>query len=248
MTESTEWDAWRGRLTASKRRRDDNIGDWQINVDKRKGNASRNTASDNPSPRAVSASVSVNKDWPLTKAKIALLYSQTPEIRLSTDNPQASQAVSAFARSLNKTIGTAQVGAAIEEVLADVINAAGVGGVLIACEKRTETRDVPKFDPVVAGMSGGENPMVPTVTVTDIRYPVQRISPASLLIPSDFTGSVYDQARWLGYEGALAVGGGEAGIWAEGRGQGSDLREGQAHQRDHDAEHRRRSSSRIPTS
>jgi hypothetical protein len=47
---------------------------------------------------------------------------------------------------------------------------------------------------------------IPTETidvVTDIRYPAQRISPTDLLIPSDFTGSVYDQSRWLGHDGRM---------------------------------------------
>lgn len=193
-TTTDPWAAWRGRIVASRRRKDDNVADWQRNVRKRKGERPETGGT---------VRVSVNKDWPLTKAKIALLYSQTPEIRLSSENPQAAQVVPAFARELNQTIGTAQVGSAIEEELADVINASGIGGVIIACEKRTEIRDVPQMDPMVAAMSGVENPMVPTQTTVDIRYPVRRISPASLLVPSDFTGSVYDHARWLGYDDGM---------------------------------------------
>jgi hypothetical protein len=199
------WAAWRGRIVASRRRRDDNIGDWQDNVNRRKSTRSRRvTAADSTATTTDPVDGSVNKDWPLTKAKTALLYSQTPEIRLSTENPQAASIIPGYAKSLNATIEQAAVGAAIEEELADVINASGIAGVIIACEKRTETRDVPTMDPMVAGMSGMTDiPTAPMTTITDIRYPVRRISPASLLIPSDFTGSIYDQARWLGYEDGM---------------------------------------------
>jgi hypothetical protein len=110
----------------------------------------------------------------------------------------------AFARDLNQQFRKSNVGAAIEEELADIINAAGIGAALISCEKRTQLVDMPQVDPMVAGMSGmGEIPSIQVPRDTDVRYPVRRISPASLLIPADFTGSDYDQARWLGYEDSL---------------------------------------------
>jgi hypothetical protein len=194
-TATDPWAAWRGRIEASRRRREDNVSDWQENVRKRTGGREETGGS---------TKSTVNKDWPLTKAKIARLYSQDPEIRLASEDPRATQAVAAFAKQVNALMKTAAVGAAIEEELTDVVNASGIGGVLIACEKRTEVRDVPQVDPVIAMMTGvAENPMVPTTFTTDIRYPVRRLSPASLLIPADFTGSMYDQARWMGYEDGM---------------------------------------------
>lgn len=197
------WGAWRRRISAARKRRDDLVSLWQENVDARRGRGAE-TDTD-------AAQTAVNQDWPLTKAKIAQLYSQTPEVRLTPRDPAFQQAVPTFGRRLNDVISDAQVGAAIEEVLADVVNASGIGGVLVACEKRTEPREVPAIDPSLlppeaqqALMAGGlEVPMVEVEQMTDLRYLAQRISPADLLIPSDFTGSIYDQARWLGHEGRM---------------------------------------------
>ena len=194
---------WRTRISAARRRREDRVGDWQKNVEKRKGSTRTADASSTTSLTTTTPS-RVNKDWPLTKAKIALLYSQTPEVRLTTGLPQATPQVAAFAAQLNTQIRTSQVGAAIEEELADVVNAAGISAVLVACETRTETVDVPAVAPMMAQLTGMTDvPMVPTTRTTDIRYPVRRLSPASLLIPDNFTGSIYDHADWLGYEDSM---------------------------------------------
>lgn len=188
-TSPDPWTAWRTRLETSRRRREEKVGDWQENVSRRVGEPTGTSTTSTlvtTTPRS-----HVNKDWPLTKAKIALLYSQTPEIRLTTEDPRAAEIVPKFAKDLNSTIRTAEVGAAIEEELADVINAAGIGGVVIACEKRTE----PRTDPIT-----GMDVQIPI----DIRYPVRHLSSACLLIPTEFNGSVYDQARWLGYDDSMA--------------------------------------------
>jgi hypothetical protein len=198
-------DPWLGRIASSRKHRDEKIHDWQTNVRKRAGEPSHRTAADSTSTKMTSG-VTVNKDWPLTKAKTALLYSQTPEVRLSTEDPRALEVVPKFAKSLNEEIKKAFVGAAIEEELADVINAAGISGVVVACEKRTEMRDMPAMDPMAAAMSGLPPEAIPTMPVehvADIRYPVRRLSPACLLVPTDFTGSIYDHARWLGYEDSM---------------------------------------------
>lgn len=114
-----------------------------------------------------------------------------------------AQAVPAFARELNDIIGDASVGSTIEEVLADVVNASGIGAVLVTCEKRTEERLVPRMDPMIAAMTDQPNELVPVTAVADLQYLVTRISPADLLVPADFTGSNYDTARWLGHDGRM---------------------------------------------
>jgi len=200
---SDPWAGWRGRLAASRKRKDDRVTGWQQNVRKRIGDE-RTTSAESTGSLAPNPPVpSINKDWPLTKAKIALLYSQTPEIRLSTTDPNAGPIVQQFAAKLNEEIRKANIGARIEEELADVINASGISAVVLACEKRTEMRDMPSVDPMIAGMTGQVPEMIPVDTVVDIRYPSRRISPASLLVPADFTGSVYDDARWLAYDDNL---------------------------------------------
>ena len=200
-----QWQAWRNRIGAARRRRDDVVGLWQENVRRRRG-----ADTEVSEPNAV-ARVPVNKDWPLTKAKLALLYSATPQVRLSTNNPQLSQKLGLFAMRLNKAIHLANVGSAIEEELCDVINASGIGGVVISCEKLTEWRDMPVVDPsmlppemqIAVSMGEVTIPTMPVQAVTDTVYPCRRKSPAAWLIPADFTGSNYDQARFLGYEDSL---------------------------------------------
>jgi hypothetical protein len=202
-TSSDPWGAWRGRITASRARRDQHIGDWQTNVRKRKGTSGNSTAAESTTLRASTSGVAVNQDWPLTKAKIAQLYSQTPEVRLSPRSEQYQAAVPVFGQQLNDTITDINVGGTIEEILADVVNAAGIGAVVVSYTAKTEPRQIPAVDPMIAGMSGQPPPMVTVEAVVDCQYRGERISPSDLLIPSDFTGSDYDKARWLGYDGRL---------------------------------------------
>jgi hypothetical protein len=200
---SDAWGPWRARIAASQRRRKDLVSLWQENVDARRGRMAETAGRD--------TDTSVNQDWPLTKAKIAQLYSQTPEVRLTPRHDAFKAAVPVFGRILNDTIADSCVGPAIEEVLADVVNASGIGGVLVSCEKRTEPREVPLVDPSTLppemqqaiATGAAQLPMEIVDHVVDARYPVQRISPADLLVPSDFTGSQYDQARWLGHDGRM---------------------------------------------
>lgn len=204
------WAPWRGRITASRRRRDDLVAEWQQNVDARKGTLGRTGDHyDRIDVRSDGGRVSINVDAPLTKAKIAQLYSQTPEVRLRPRDEAFAAAVPVFAKELNDTIEAVSVGTTIEEVLCDVVNASGIGAVLVSCDTRTETRDVPVVDPAtlppdqqMAALQGGL-PTMPVEQTVDILYQVQRISPADLLVPSDFTGSHYDHARWVGHEGRM---------------------------------------------
>ena len=200
------WKGWLSRLAASRTRRDDRSGVWQQNVRKRGGGIESETPESNNADR-----VSVNRDWPLTKAKCALLYSSTPMPRLSTQNQQLKGKLGVFAQRLNKTIHKSGVGSSIEEELCDVINAAGISAVVLSCDKRTEMRDMPVVEPgmlppemqqaVQAGAM--QIPTMPVQTVTDISYPCRRLSPAQLLVPADFTGSNYDRARFLAYDDSM---------------------------------------------
>jgi hypothetical protein len=194
------WAEWRGRIAAARTPRDVKVAEWRQNVSKRKGERIQTTTD---ALSTTTTGTPVNKDWPLTKAKIALLYSQTPEIRLTSKDPRVRGLVQQFAKDLNETIQASNVGPAIEEELADVVNAAGLGGVIVACEKRTETVQMPAVDPMIAGMTGLPTEMKPVTRIADSRYPVRRISPTQLLIPTDFAGSVYDDAKWLGYEDSM---------------------------------------------
>lgn len=205
LSSQDAWTQWKARIHASRRRRDDLVAEWQENVTRRRGSP------DETSQWSTGGRVTVNQDWPLTKAKVAQLYSQTPEVRLSPRAEKYRAAVPVFATQVNDTINDVGVGQTIEEVLADVVNASGIGGVMMAYEARTEPRQVPSVDPSAmppemqqAIATGAmQIPMTTVDHVVDCQYLAERISPADLLIPSDFTGSNYDKARWLGHDGRM---------------------------------------------
>ncbi len=184
--------AWLNRIDAAIRAIEDRIPLWQTNTDKRKaGKGDSGTEQ-----------VQINKDWPLVKAKIAQLYSQTPEVRLSAKMPELAQMVPQFAKTLNEAIAESNVGATVEECLADAVNASGITGAHVSCEKLTAWKQVPRFgDPMIQMMSGNE--MLDVEEATDIAYPAPRLSPADLLIDTTFTGSDYDQSRWIGRRGRM---------------------------------------------
>src|SRR5688500_18071585 len=115
------WTPWKRRIDASKKRRDEKLAEWQENVDARRGSSSTSSHIYDRISTHTDNRVSVNQDWPLTKAKIAQLYSQTPEVRLTPKFPEFQQAVPAFGRELNTVIAEANVGAVIEECLSDII-------------------------------------------------------------------------------------------------------------------------------
>jgi hypothetical protein len=218
---TTPWGAWQGRIAASRKRRDERVGEWQRNVDARKGSARRTDTVSTINAKHDNGA-SVNQDAPLTKAKISQLYSRTPEVRLAPRRgmEQFRPAVQIFAGELNDTLSDIGIGSVIEEVLADVVNAAGIGATLMSCEKRTEPRQVPIVDPATLppdaqmALAAGalELPMETVEHTVDLRYVCGRISPPDLLIPDDFTGSNYNQARWLGEEGRMTWAQGQANL------------------------------------
>jgi hypothetical protein len=120
-----------------------------------------------------------------------------------------------YERRLNDTLIKAGIEAAMDEVMADVINAAGIGVVMVSMEAITENKDVPSIDLSIfppdiqktalqSGMLFGKPIPMETVPMpVDRRYTVRRISPADFLWPIDFTGSDFDNAPWLGYTGRI---------------------------------------------
>ena len=189
---------------------------WAVSIDYRRGKPfSSQTDEDR---------VAVPVDWYLTKQKQALLFSQVPAARVNhpphTTNKDAAGWVFAFEQKINDTLIGAGIETAMDEVLPDCINAAGIGVVMVSREALTEDVTVPAFDmamlpPDIAAMIQESGMMpdgspVPTETVPrvlDSRYVVARISPADFLWPINFTGSNFDNAPWVGRSGRIS--------WAE---------------------------------
>jgi hypothetical protein len=199
---------WRSRIAASKRTKREFLADWQTNVDYRRGKPF-NTDSDVDR-------ISVNQDWPMTKAKQAQLFSQVPEVVLETDYDEYRSAVYPFGRYLNKQIETCGAAAAMFEMLPDVINKAGIGAICVSYEALTDTAMLPSRNmshlpkPMQdMALQLGIVKMVPTKRVRDARFRWRRVDPDNLLWPSEFRGSDFNEAPWIGESGKCT--------WAEGK-------------------------------
>jgi hypothetical protein len=196
------------RIDACKQYRRKLIQNWTINIDYRRGKPFQSQTDEDR--------VVVNLDWSLTKAKVAALFSQVPVVHVNHP-PQTLDAgpwLHSFEQRLNDTLVVAGIEAATDEVLPDVINASGIGAVLIAHEAITEDVEMPVLDPstLAAGPDGippttmPDGSPIPTTTIPrilDHRYTISRISPADLLWPINFTGSDFQQAPWIGRSGRI---------------------------------------------
>lgn len=170
---------------------------WTVSIDYRRG---KPFASQTDEDR-----IAVNLDWSLTKAKQASLFSQVPQIRID-HAPQTQMAgpwVASYEQRINDTLIQAGIESAMNEVLPDCINAAGVGAVLVAREAITEDVEIPLGDP--SSLIEGQPPETITIPrIVDHRYTISRISPADLLWPINFTGSDFDNAPWIGRSGRIS--------------------------------------------
>lgn len=168
------------------------IANWNTSIDYRRGKPFA-AASDEDQ-------VAVPLDWPLTKAKVASLFSQVPKVRV--DHPPQSLTsgpwVAGFENKVNDTLVMAGVEAAMDESLPDCVNAAGFGVVLVSYESITEDKSLPlkEGDPA-SGLTSIPQSL-------DHRYLAQRLSPSDFLWPIQFTGSNFDNAPWIGRSGRVS--------------------------------------------
>lgn len=196
---------WKARIKTSRDDRSQRIADWRTNVDYRRGKVF-DTASDEDR-------IAINMDWPNTKAKQAHLFSQMPEARLSAKLKELEIVVPPFAKALNKTLKQAGVGAAMDECMSDVINMAGVCGVVAWYEQKEAMVELPTISrEMVPGLSNEEwqlaldNKIIPTEKINkafDKRFVAERIDPEHLLWPKKFKGSDFNVAPWVGRDGEL---------------------------------------------
>lgn len=198
--QAARYAAWRARSQRTKTKKQNGfIPDWSTNRDYRRGKSSADAA-DSTRIRSV-------VDWAFTKAKAAQLFSQVPEVRGEAKLPELAPAVPVFVRELNEALGKAKVGVAMDEALPDVINAAGIGVVLMAYEAITEMRKALKVD--ISLMTPEQAEMVKQMPgayedvpfVLDQRFTATHISPDDFLWPLEFKGSDFDKSPWLGYTG-----------------------------------------------
>lgn len=183
---------FRTRIDVCKTYRRKLVANWTVSIDYRRGK---------PFPSQTDEDqVAVNLDWVLTKSKVSNLFSQVPQVRLDHAPDTLAPWVSAFERKLNDTLVGGGVEAAMDECMPDCINAAGIGAILVSYEALTEDRELPTSSEPV---EGEEAEMTSIPVALDHRYLVQRVSPADLLWPINFTGSNFDNAPWVGRSGRL---------------------------------------------
>jgi hypothetical protein len=148
-----------------------------------------------------------NPDWFLVKAKTAALFSQVPKVQLEHEAKQYTPAVGPFAKAINYELDEKRCNAlaAMTEVAADVVNAAGLGVLEVGYAARFETIQVPAVDTKLIPpdalqqmMATQTLPMRDAQRVADYRFFMNRFSPADVLVPKSFTGSDYNQASWVG--------------------------------------------------
>jgi hypothetical protein len=198
------FDEWQQRINACKIYRKKLIANWTINIDYRRG---KPFASQTDEDRVV-----VNLDWSLTKAKHAALFSQIPQVHVdhAPQTQTAGEWLYAFEQRLNDTLVTAGIESAMDECMVDCINAAGIGAILVSHESISEEKQIASLPPeaydpqTMLQPDGTPVPMQTVPQVYDHRYLVQRISPADLLWPINFTGSDFDQAPWIGRTGRIS--------------------------------------------
>lgn len=207
-------DDFRSRADICKIYRRKLIALWTTSIDYRRGKPFTSQSDEDQ--------IAVPLDWIMTNTKHAALFSQVPHARLNHSEdllPKTTPWAGSFEKKLNDNLIAAGIEAAMDEVLPDCINAAGFGVAMVSYEAMTEDVQVPSIDisqlPPQIGQqvlqsgqfNGQDVPMETVPRVVDKRYLVQRISPADLLWPINFTASNFDSAPWIGRSGRIT--------WAE---------------------------------
>ncbi len=228
MTDAQVVAYMKARLASSKRNLKTHYNEWKRNVELRIGHVA--TLYTGGVDVQDEIQTEINPDWSLTKTKTANLYSQVPTVRLTHENVAYGPAVAPFAKALNYELGTkrANVGVAMEEMLNDIVNAAGIGAIYVNYAARFKDKLVPAVEelkslppevlsqltevevPVEAEITpeqlqvllqAKKIPMKRTPQVTSDKICTTRISPINLLVPSEFTGSNFDDGDFVGYRG-----------------------------------------------
>jgi hypothetical protein len=188
-------------IDASRKVRDELVeGPWKDNVQYRIG---KPYSKESDEPR-----VSVPVDWSYTKAKEAGLFSQVPAVNLTAKSDRYKDAVPVVQTEVNDVLkNQVKVGVAMEESLADMINAAGMCGVITGVIATYRDVDQPTID--ISMLSPEEQALataqgaIPTTKVkqrVDCKLFAKRLSPSQLLWSKRFKGSDFDDADWVGYD------------------------------------------------
>lgn len=150
--------------------------------------------------------VRVNKEFALVKQKQSLLFFRVPEVQLKPLRPDAEPVAAVAAAALNQVLSREmRVSYLCDEVLTDALCPAGIGVSKISYEAITKNVDVkpPEHtetpDDVFTGMvEAGVAQYTQQPVVTYECYDWARVPYKRFLYPTDFDGSSFDDAPWLG--------------------------------------------------
>lgn len=193
--------AFSARIERCKTKRRELLRDWQLNVDYRRGKATDVDSDENRSP--------VTVDWSQTNAKIAQLFSQVPQVILNAESKEYRPAAMPVQKRLNARLKKAGIGACMDEVLPDVLNAAGIGIGMVDYEARTVMKTIPQFsidelgmvDRTLITMGLKKMPTMDVPHVVDRKFSITRIGPEDFLWPIEFEHSDFNQSPWIGRSG-----------------------------------------------
>src|SRR5581483_4575408 len=213
MKGANSFKKWLGRIDASQQKIADLKPEWDRNL-RRYLNKKRETQRDDE--------MLVPTLYQRVEQKKAWLLPATPTVVASAKHPDAEPVAPLVEAVLNDVLTAPQphgVDAmiALEEVMCDMLAGSGIFAVSIGYEnvidgtKQIQTGQQPDPNWVAPDPSmlppntpPPQPPMVPTFeTVPNVvaeTYYLNRLSPAKLLVPDDFTGADYDRAAWLGFE------------------------------------------------
>lgn len=170
---------------------------WDTNVEKTFGDIPKDWQDD---------AVRVNKEFSRVKQKQSLLFFRVPEVQLKPLRPDAEQVAGVAAAALNQVLSREMsVSYMVDEVLTDALCPAGIGVSKISYEAITQKQTVPlpEFRGVdQAVLAGLQETGVETTTEIDVPtyecYDWRRVPYKDFLYPTDFDGSNWDEAPWLG--------------------------------------------------
>lgn len=196
---------WKQRIETCERLRDKIARDWKENVNYRKNQPFQSSPDTDQ--------VAVPVDWARTKNKQADLFFQVPDVKLAGRYPEADATAPLAAAALNfKLQKELRFSYTMDEILGDVINAAGIGICACGYDAEHEMVSVPAIDTttippeqVQMMKEAGSLPMTEAPNTIYSCYYARRISPANFLWPVEFTGSDWQKADWLGYQDKIPL-------------------------------------------
>lgn len=210
---ANSYNQWKGRLQASQDVVDRHKISWDVNQDRYLAKKPMGTHE---------SEIIVPIDYANVEQKKAALFFQNPKVLITPLLPGLAKSAPVFEAVVNYNLGRKGVDAksAVDEVLSDALCPSGIFAVKIGYEATVSgTKKIPNGmgpDPnwqppihhvlgaTLGLMAAPQAPIVPIFSeVPNIiaeKYIFERISPAKLLLPVEFTGSNYDKASWLAFE------------------------------------------------